>query len=277
MKGRDIFFIANSLVVRHLENSSFESSTAPQQSKTKSRNILDIYFICNCLSVLYGCDLFRFSLEMKNNCLFIFWIFSCIVTTVDALTLNNNQHGTSTPRVASSTRGQTTIKPMMTSPIVLPSHPLNRRQILNLVTCALVSIQPLLLSPSAAHADKLITNKLASPSALRYVKTSIKVLEKLELYASTNDYEQVKFGLRGPGLDQLRKNASILIGANEEGPVKENLVSQYSAFVQALEKLDSEASLGLRGRKNINMWESYQLCVTSLINFIDSSEKVFQT
>jgi len=210
--------------------------------------------------------------KMKQFWLHIGWASFYFIMAVQSLNLYNkpNPSTATTPLIwsyASSAQSQT-ITPISSN------IPLNRRESINVLSTFVTVPLLLLSSPPAAYADKMITNKLASPSALKYTKSSIKVLSNLELYASTNDYEQVKSGLRGPGLDQLRKNLSILVGSIEEGPVKENLVSKYSQFIQALEKLDSEASLGIRGRKNIDMAESYQECMRDLNAFLDSAEKI---
>ena len=197
----------------------------------------------------------------------IFLVTSCMIVTVHSLNIHRH-----TPTVVSITPAQAqSHSPFIQKTTCIPTtliSTFNRRESLSFPsTFAVLPI--VLLSPTEARADKLISNQLASPSALRYVKLSIKVLSDLEFYASTNDYEQIKLGLRGPGLDQLRKNASILVGSNEEGPVKESLASRYSTFIHDLEKLDSEASLGIRGRKNISMSESYEKCLSSLNDFVD--------
>ncbi len=99
-------------------------------------------------------------------------------------------------------------------------------------------------APDAAHAD--VTNKIASQSSLRYIKRSVKELDKLEFYAAQNDYSEMKQGLRSPALSEIRKNASVLIKGGEDGPEADNLQSVYSAFIKDIEALDGAASLGFR-------------------------------
>eukprot|EP01083_Nonionella_stella_P230053 813628_1 len=67
-----------------------------------------------------------------------------------------------------------------------------------------------------AFAD--VTNKIASQSSLRYVKRSIRELDRLELYAAQNEYSEIKQGLRTPALSEIRKNANVLIKGGEDGP-----------------------------------------------------------
>ena len=126
-------------------------------------------------------------------------------------------------------------------------------------------------SPSPALAD--VTNKVASKSALRYIKRSIKELEKLELYASTNDYAEIKQGLRSPALSEVRKNASVLIKGGEDGPDAEMLVSSYGTFIKDVEKLDGDASLGFRGRKGIELYPAYSEAVKDLKIFEEIAAK----
>ena len=129
----------------------------------------------------------------------------------------------------------------------------------------------LMTHSSPAFAD--VTNKVASQSALRYVKRSIKELEKLELYAAENDYQQVKSGLRTPPMTEVRKNANILIRGGEDGQEKDNLIETYASFIKDLEELDGAASLGLRGRKNVKMIESYDKSLKDLIAFAEVAER----
>ncbi len=99
-------------------------------------------------------------------------------------------------------------------------------------------------APDAAYAD--VTNKIASQSSLRYIKRSMKELDKLEFYAAQNDYSEMKQGLRSPALSEIRKNALVLIKGGEDGPEAENLQTAYSTFIKDIETLDGEASLGFR-------------------------------
>lgn len=95
-----------------------------------------------------------------------------------------------------------------------------------------------------AYAD--VTNKIASQASLRYIKRSVKEFDKLELYASMNDYTEMKEAIRAPALSEIRKNAFVIIRGAEDGPESENLQASYKTFISCLEKLDSDSSLGLR-------------------------------
>ena len=59
-----------------------------------------------------------------------------------------------------------------------------------------VSLASIALTPNIANAD--ITNKIASSSALRAIKKSVKELKNMEFYAIDNDYANVKQALRVP-------------------------------------------------------------------------------
>ena len=122
-----------------------------------------------------------------------------------------------------------------------------------------------------AHAD--VTNKVASTAALRAVKKGIKDLEKAEFPAVNNEYADVKAALRTPALNEVRKNCLILIRGGEDGPEAENLQTSYSAFIKSIEALDTQASLGMRGRKDIALASYYDAVVETLKIFLDVGER----
>lgn len=138
-------------------------------------------------------------------------------------------------------------------------------------TAALIGLSTTTLLPQPALAD--VTNKVASKSALRYVKRSIKEFETLEFKAGMNNYEEVKDGLRSSALDEIRKNSKVLIKGGEDGPEAENLVVAYKAFIKGIEKLDSDANLALRGKKNIQLLPSYTQTLKDLKTFADVAER----
>mmetsp|Transcript_26584 Transcript_26584/g.30415 ORF Transcript_26584/g.30415 Transcript_26584/m.30415 type:complete len:227 (+) Transcript_26584:207-887(+) len=125
--------------------------------------------------------------------------------------------------------------------------------------------------PSPAFAD--VTNKVASQASLRYIKRSVKELEKLELYASTNDYSEIKQGLRSPALSEIRKNANVLIKGGDDTSEAETLTAIYATFIKDIEKLDSNASLGFRGKKGVELYPSYQKAMKGLMDFQASAER----
>eukprot|EP00551_Chaetoceros_affinis_P010039 CAMPEP_0203668870 /NCGR_PEP_ID=MMETSP0090-20130426/5394_1 /ASSEMBLY_ACC=CAM_ASM_001088 /TAXON_ID=426623 /ORGANISM="Chaetoceros affinis, Strain CCMP159" /LENGTH=216 /DNA_ID=CAMNT_0050533425 /DNA_START=61 /DNA_END=711 /DNA_ORIENTATION=- len=126
-------------------------------------------------------------------------------------------------------------------------------------------------SPLPANAD--VTSKIASQASLRYIKRSIKELEKLEFVASNNDYSEMKQGLRSPALSEIRKNAKVLIKGGEDGAEAENLVASYDAFIKDIEKLDGDASLGFRGRKGMELYPSYAQTMKDLRAFTEVAER----
>jgi hypothetical protein len=132
------------------------------------------------------------------------------------------------------------------------------------LTTAAIAVSTTTL-PQPAYAD--VTNKVASKAALRYIKRAIKEFEKLEFNASNNDFTEIKAGLRTPALSEIRKNAGILIKGGEDTAEAENLVAAYAAFIKDIEKLDGDASLGLRGRRNVQLLPSYDQTLKALKEF----------
>ena len=138
-------------------------------------------------------------------------------------------------------------------------------------------------SSSNSATSSTTTSNVKNKAALRYIKRSIKEFESLELYASTNDYSEIKQGLRNPGLSEIRKNCNTLIKSsveannNGDGNGNENnekLRILYSQFIKDIEKLDGDASLGFRGRKGIELYPSYENAVKDLKLFQEEAEKL---
>lgn len=129
------------------------------------------------------------------------------------------------------------------------------------------------LTPMAANAD--VTNKVASSSALRNVKRSLKQLDSLELYVTSDNYQELKAALRVPPLADVRKNMSILVKGGEDGPDAELLQNKYSNFIQGLEQMDSTAGLALRGRKISDdvFYDKYKVTVVALTDFLKVAEE----
>ena len=74
----------------------------------------------------------------------------------------------------------------------------------------------------------------------------MKELEKLEFFASQNDYSEMKEGIRAPGLSEIRKNMRVLIRGGEDSAEAENLQNAYDTFIKSIEELDGAANLGVR-------------------------------
>ncbi len=121
----------------------------------------------------------------------------------------------------------------------------------------------------SAHAD--VTNKVASSTALRALaRTQEKLPTKLLPDVQANDFIGVKARLREPPFDTVRKNAQILVRGGEDGPRTKELVRSYKDLIGALEKIDSTASLGMRGRSigPLEMSEQYEVLIAALASFL---------
>ena len=122
----------------------------------------------------------------------------------------------------------------------------SRRQHLSSAAAAVMTV--IGSSPKEpAWAD--ITNKVASNAALRNLKLSQKKLSTLEEYVSFQDYEGLKGQLRQAPVSELRKSAFTLVKGGEDGPDAELLSKKYQALISSLERMDSTATLAMRGRK----------------------------
>lgn len=127
--------------------------------------------------------------------------------------------------------------------------------------------------PFPAMAD--VTSKLASTAALRSVKRAAKELEDMELLVTTGDYEGVKAAIRVPPFTEVRKNCVVLIKGGEDAgeELSGSLERTYADFKVHIEALDSAASLGIRGRKDVEMSASFGDSVKSLNEFVAVAEK----
>lgn len=130
-----------------------------------------------------------------------------------------------------------------------------------------------LLHSTPAKAD--ITNKLASSAALRTVKSAQKKLSSMELYISQNDYTSLKEALRVAPFADIRKACFTLVRGGEDGPDAEELNVRYKKFMTSLEKMDSLASLGMRGRdvKNEEFYSSFTATVDALSSFVELAKE----
>ena len=158
-----------------------------------------------------------------------------------------------------------------TSPTTLGGSRLSRRQCLEGVALGTMGFA---LLPSVALAD--VTNKVASPTALRSVKRAQKQLDDLKPLAQSSDFTQIKAFLRTPPFSDVRKNCFVIVRGEEDGPKAEELQSAYKAFIASIEKIDSTASLGLRGRKipSMQLSEEYVLVESTMSAFVKVSEDV---
>jgi len=148
-------------------------------------------------------------------------------------------------------------------------HMLSRR---DWMTNALVA-GTVVLTPLAANAD--VTNKVASSTALRNVKRSLKKLDSLELYVTENNYEDLKAALRVAPLADVRKNMSVIVRGGEDGPDAALLQTKYQMFIQGLEQMDTTAGLAMRGRKIPDgmFYDKYKVTVAALNDFLTVAEE----
>ena len=150
---------------------------------------------------------------------------------------------------------------------------LTRRGLLDRVTSASIMTAAVVNGlPPPAYAD--VTNKVASTAAIRAVKRALKDLEKAEFACVGNQFTETKAALRTPGLNEVRKNCLVLVKGGEDGPEADNLKSAYDKFVKDIEALDSQASLGMRGRKQgIELAPYYDAALSSLKAFLEVGER----
>lgn len=116
-------------------------------------------------------------------------------------------------------------------------------------------------------------------SNLRSLKRAEKQLSKLEFYAVENDYENMKLAIRNAPFSEVRKNSFALIKEFSQQPAEqEKLTASYEIFISSLEKMDSTASLGMRGRKleKDALLQAYQATASSFSDWIQVVTEVAQ-
>ena len=154
------------------------------------------------------------------------------------------------------------------------------------LTVAAASAAGLLISASsplpafAIEEADIITAKIASSQALRTVKIAQKKLASSGVaeYVSTADYESLKSVLRVEPISGVRKAGTVLVRAGQDRPeqqLAENLQASYKTFIAKLEKMDSLASVAMRGRSiaATDFQESYDGAVSALNDFVTVAER----
>mmetsp|Transcript_3376 Transcript_3376/g.5030 ORF Transcript_3376/g.5030 Transcript_3376/m.5030 type:complete len:179 (-) Transcript_3376:1735-2271(-) len=129
------------------------------------------------------------------------------------------------------------------SGLSINTHASRRHAIEGVFAAGIASV----ISPSEARAD--ISDKAATSAALRNVNRSIKQLDSFELYVVNKQFEELKQAIRVAPLSEIRRNASVLVRAGEDGPDAEALKSSYQSFIRTLEQLDTIATSAVRGRE----------------------------
>mmetsp|Transcript_26452 Transcript_26452/g.73038 ORF Transcript_26452/g.73038 Transcript_26452/m.73038 type:complete len:215 (-) Transcript_26452:27-671(-) len=124
-----------------------------------------------------------------------------------------------------------------------------------------------------ARAD--ITSKLASSAALRNAKSVQKKLSTLELYVVQQDYVSIKESLRVAPVSDIRKSCTTLVRGGDDGPDAQQLEGRYNTFMSSLERLDSLASVGMRGRKvsSGDFYAAYKSTVDGLVSFLEVAQE----
>ena len=125
--------------------------------------------------------------------------------------------------------------------------------------------------PRPAHAD--VTNTRAYRSALRTVKSASKELENMATLAATNDYAGIKQALRVPPFTEVRRTCNIVIREITDADETLQLQKNYADFIRYVEELDTCATLGMRGRKNIQLQPSFESASNSLGTFIEVAQR----
>jgi len=139
------------------------------------------------------------------------------------------------------------------------------------------SLQGLLVAttliPTTAHAD--ITNKVASTSALRNVKSAQKALSTLQDAVTALDYATFRGALRQAPLSEVRKACTILVRGGDDGPEADKLQQTYKTFITTLEKVDATALVAMRGRKipDDEFPNTYAAANAALADFVAVAER----
>jgi hypothetical protein len=125
--------------------------------------------------------------------------------------------------------------------------------------------------PRPVHAD--VENTRAYRSALRTVKSASKELGNMATLASTNDYAGIKQALRVPPFTEVRKTCTILIKEVADSDEALKLQKNYADFIKSIEELDTSATLGMRGRKNIQLQPSFDRANDALGAFLEAAQQ----
>ena len=134
-----------------------------------------------------------------------------------------------------------------------------------------VSSTLLVSSPAPASAAVGVQSQLSYSAALRNVKSVQKKLEVMELYVTQDEYMSLKEALRVAPCSEIRKSCTTLARASgEETETFVELDARYKSFIAKLEKMDSTASVAMRGRtlKEGQLEGDYQATVAALDNFV---------
>uniref|UniRef100_A0A7S1G3J1 Uncharacterized protein n=1 Tax=Corethron hystrix TaxID=216773 RepID=A0A7S1G3J1_9STRA len=157
-----------------------------------------------------------------------------------------------------------------------PAFETGRRYSLRTIRDGALFTAVLGFAPQFANANQ-ISDKLASSQASKDVKKASRQLAKAEFYVVEKDYRAVATTLRTTPFADVRKNARVLIrAAGENSPLFEDLCAKYDGFIGAVQRLDSLAGSGVRG-KDADMSEAYFDAVRGLDGFIEVANKAVDT
>jgi hypothetical protein len=140
-----------------------------------------------------------------------------------------------------------------------------------------------------ASAESNAFGTVRPSAALRNIKISLKRLrgEDFSDAVAFSEYETIRKMLRDSPFSELRKSCTALIRAVEEAeeeppsetgavsPIVEKLTGKYKVFISSLEKLDSTASLAVRGRTiaKDELEHMYSNTVGALQEFFDQVQQ----
>ena len=91
--------------------------------------------------------------------------------------------------------------------------------------------------------------------------------------ASTNDYAGIKQALRVPPFTEVRRTCNILIREITDAEEALQLQKNYADFIRYVEELDTSATLGMRGRKNIQLQPSFENASNALGAFVEVAQR----
>jgi hypothetical protein len=130
------------------------------------------------------------------------------------------------------------------------------------------------VQPAFAMIDP-VSNKVASPAALRTLKRIVKDLQDpaLQMIVSSNDYAGAKNALRQPPLTELRRSCTTLTRGGAFNELAGQMDAAYTTLIKALEEFDNQAGLGVRGRKGVELSPSFDQAVAGLNIFIELAEQ----
>lgn len=91
--------------------------------------------------------------------------------------------------------------------------------------------------------------------------------------AATNDYAGIKQALRVPPFTEVRRTCNVVIREVTDADEALQLQKNYADFIKYVEELDTSATLGMRGRKNIQLQPSFESASNALGAFLEVAQR----